>query len=113
MLSEKFLQLLQAVKAGTEKHFLHWEDLPDEDMFRTQIAGGLLRIGKIKSAVKAGYTLSLTGNTGTIAAELEFWPGDSGYELIEDIYRQVQLSTRGGEQLIESIINQGKFWIKS
>jgi hypothetical protein len=110
MLPEKFLQVLQTLKTGTEKGFLTWEDLPDEEMFRTSIAGGLVRIGKIKEEGKTGYTLTLTGHAGAIAAELEFWPGDNGYDLIADIYTSARLAARGGTQLLDMIINQGRAW---
>jgi hypothetical protein len=110
MFPAKFLEVLQTLKTGTEKNRLMWQDLPDEEMFRTPIAGGLVRIGKIKDGVKTGYTFFLTGNTGSIAAELEFWPGDEGYELIQDIYTSARLAARGGTQMIDMIIMQGKAW---
>ena len=37
MLPEKFLQVLQTLKTGTEKGFLTWEDLPDEEIDRKSV----------------------------------------------------------------------------
>lgn len=112
MLSDKFIPFLEALKLGTEKDRLIWQDLPDEEMFRTSSTGGLIRIGKIKniSDLRTGYTLTLTGPGGAIAAELEVWPGEQGYGVIDDLYTTVRLKVRNGAQVIDNIINQSKAW---
>ena len=80
-------------------------DFWDEDMFRTHIGRCLIRIGKADNGLKKGYALWLIGNGGSIAAEAEFYPDEPGYEFIEDLYTSARLSTRGGEQLIDNIID--------
>ena len=57
MASEKILNLIRALKKGTEEKRVHWQDLPDEQMFRTQMAGGLVRIGIIEVDERTGYSL--------------------------------------------------------
>lgn len=106
MASDKFVQLLRALKKGTDEKSVFWEDLPDEDMFRTRQGGGLIRIGQssLASTTRKGYTLWLIGVNGAIAAEVDFFPGDPGYEIIEDLYHAARLITRGGEAMVDNII---------
>src|SRR5438270_24700 len=104
MASEKYVQMLKALKKGTEEKRLHWEDLPDEDMFRAQAGGGLVRIGPAGDQDRKGYTLWLIGHGGTIAAEVNFFQGDAGFEAIEEVYSTARLAARGGDRMIDQII---------
>lgn len=106
MASQKFIDLLKALQVGTAKKQVFWEDLPDEDMFRTHIGGGLIRLGRAEDGTRKGYALWLIGHGGAIAAEVEFYPGEAGYELIEDVYSTARLAARGGDMLIDNIIRQ-------
>ena len=106
MASQRFLDLLQALKHGTEGNQIFWEDLPDEEMFRTQVGGGLVRIGRVEGGSGRGYALWLIGQGGAVAAEVEFYPGEPGYGLIEDVYSSARLRARGGDMLIDNIIRQ-------
>jgi hypothetical protein len=106
MASQKIIDLLKALKLGMESGRVRWEDLPDEEMFRTQMGGGLVRIGKADEESGRGYTLSLIGHNGRIAAEVNFYPNDPGYELIDDVFSSARLAARGGEQIIDNIIRQ-------
>lgn len=110
MLSPKFSEVLSSLMIGTEKNFVTWQDIPAEDMFRTQVAGGLIRVGKMKDDTRLGYSFLLTGKNGALAAELEFWPGDDGYDLISELYNQARLHARGGDHLLDMIIAQGRSW---
>lgn len=104
MASPKILDLLNALRVGTSNRQVFWEDLPDEDMFRTQIAGGLIRIGKTED--KKGYTIWLMGHGGAVAAEATFFQRDTGYDIIEDVYASARLVARGGDALLDNIIRQ-------
>lgn len=108
MASEKFVQLVRALKRGTEEGRVSWEDLPDEEMFRTSVGGGLVRIGTsaLASTTRKGYTLWLIAHGGAIAAEVDFFPGEPGYEQIEDLYQKARLVARGGDQMVDIIIRQ-------
>lgn len=106
MASEKILNLIRALKKGTEEKRVHWQDLPDEQMFRTQMAGGLVRVGIIEVDERTGYSLSLIGIGGSIAAEEEFFPVSTGYDLMEDLYRSARMVARGGDYLVDSIIRE-------
>jgi hypothetical protein len=106
MASQKIIDLLRALQLGTEKGRVHWEDLPDEETFRTQVGGGLVRVAMTDEPGIKGYTLTLSGVGGTIAAEVNFHRGDPGYELIEEVYAAARLAARGGERIIDMIIRQ-------
>ena len=106
MATDKFVQLVRALKTGTDEKRVNWEDLPDEEMFRTRQGGGLIRIGKseLASTTRKGYTLWLIGAAGAIAAEVDFFPGDAGYEEIEHLYQTARLVARGGAAMVDNII---------
>jgi hypothetical protein len=104
----KYQEVLQTLKSATEEKRIIWEDLPDEEMFRTLIAGGLVRIGKFKRGGETGYSLTITNKLGAIIAELEFLPKDNDYKLIEEVYNSARFNAGDGEQMIDSIIAQGK-----
>ncbi|HXD84998.1 MAG TPA: hypothetical protein VN641_00785 [Urbifossiella sp.] len=106
MATQQFVQLLSALKKGTDERRVHWEDLADEDMFRTRQGGGLIRIGQssLASTTRKGYTLWVIGPAGEIVAEIDFFPEDAGYDLIEDLYHSARLQARGGQQIVENII---------
>jgi hypothetical protein len=106
MASAKIIDLLKALKVGTDTKQLYWEDLPDEETFRTQIGGGLVRIGMATNSSRRHYTLALVGINGGIAAEIDFSPDEPGYELIEEVYTSARLAARGGELIIDNIIRQ-------
>ena len=106
MAAEKFVQLLRALKRGTDEKRVVWEDLPDEEMFRAHVSGGMVRIGmsELSSTTRKGYTLWLIGPGGAIAAEVDFFPGESGYETIEDVYQSARLVARNGDWMVDNII---------
>jgi hypothetical protein len=114
MASEKLVQMLSALRLGTIKDQLVWQDLPDEDMFRTPVAGGLIRIGMTQGLsigqTRQGFTLAIIGPQGTVAADVEFRPGEDGYDVIEDLYTTVRLKVRQGTQIIDNIISQSRAW---
>lgn len=56
--------------------------------------------------VTASYSLSLIGIGGSIAAEEEFFPVSTGYDLMEDLYRSARMVARGGDFLVDSIIRE-------
>jgi hypothetical protein len=106
MTSDKIVELLKALKIGTETRRVLWEDLPDEEMFRAQVGIGFVRIGKTESGSKKGYALWLIDLNGGIAAEVEFFRGDPGFDLIEHVYTSARLAARNGEMIIDSIIRE-------
>jgi hypothetical protein len=106
MATPKLVELLKALSKGTAGKQIWWEDLPDEEMFRAHVAGGMVRIGKSDSADLRGYTLWLIGPGGVIAGEFEIRENDPNYPLIEDVYTSARMSARGGDQLVDAIIRQ-------
>jgi hypothetical protein len=104
MATGKLVQLLTALKLGTEKGRVQWQDLSDEDMFRAHVGGGMVRIGRTEAPDRRGYKLWLLGYAGSIAGELEIYPGEPHYELIQDVYSSARLAARGGDRLVDSII---------
>ena len=106
MASQKIIDLLRALKHGTETRQVHWEDLPDEEMFRTQLGGGLIRIGLVAEGAQSGYRLTLLGINGSIAAETTFYRGEAGYDLIEELFDAARLKARGGDFIIDNILQQ-------
>ena len=108
MASDKFMTLLRALKKGTDNKKVCWEDLPDDEMFRAQAGGGFVRIGTsaLASTTRKGYSLWLIGLDGAIVAEIDYFPDDQGYGLIEDLYQTARLVARGGDQMVDSIIRQ-------
>jgi hypothetical protein len=104
MATQKIVELLNALMVGTEKRQVFWEDLPDEDMFRTHVGGGLIRIGRTED--KKGYALWLMGHGGAIVAEASFLPSEPGFQLSEEVYSSARLAARGGNELLDNIIRQ-------
>jgi hypothetical protein len=103
MATDKMVQLLGALKAGTDNRQIIWQDLPEEEMFRAHIVGGMVRIGKSESGVN-GYKLWLMVPGGAIAWEIGINAGEPYFDLIEDIYMSARLAARGGDALIDRIL---------
>ena len=106
MPATKLIELLRALQVGTQEKRIVWEDLPDEDMFRGQVAGAFVRLGKTEKRFQRGYALWLIGPGGAVVAEAEYYPDDDGYEVIEDVYATARLSARGGDQLLAQMIRK-------
>lgn len=104
MANSKLARLLGALKTGTEANRVTWEDLPDEEMFRARVFGGLVRVGQTDTPGARGYKLWLIGAGGLIAGEFEVMAGEPEYELIRDVYNAARLAARGGDELIDNII---------
>jgi hypothetical protein len=104
MATNKMLELLGALKSGTEAHRVTWQDLPEEDMFRAHIGVGMVRLGKAETPGTLGYKLWLMAPGGAIVGELEVNRGEPAYDLIEDVYMSARLAARGGEQLLDQMI---------
>jgi hypothetical protein len=101
MAAPKILDLLHGLSRGTEQHRIHWEDLPDEEMFRTQIARSLIRIGKSDP----GYSLWLYGPGAQLVAETTLRPGEEGYEVMEELYANARLNARNGDALLAEVMS--------
>ena len=104
MASNKFVQLLEALKTGTENKRVLWQDLPDEEMFRAQVAGGMVRIGKLESPNPKGYILWVMKGDGAIIGELEIRQGEEFFPLIDELYGLARLRARNGETVLDSMI---------
>jgi hypothetical protein len=107
MTRDKLIELLQGLKAATEQSKLQWQDLPDEEMFRAHVGSGMVRIGRSTVANHQVFTLWVMSPTGAIAAQLDIWDNDieSDFKLIETVYSLARLAARGGDSLLDSMLN--------
>lgn len=105
MINEKFIQLLVILKNETAQRRLKWEYLPDEGMVRARITPGAVRIGKADVSSEPTFQLWLINDRGDLVAEWEVRPDDEkAFNLIREVFTTANLVARGGERLLDEII---------
>jgi hypothetical protein len=110
MFRDKLVRLLERLRIATEQRQIEWEDTADEDMFRTSLGNGMVRIGKKSFLDEEGdpqtvYTAYLLTRDGMIADETEI-TGGKEYAAMESLYALARQSTRGADELIDSMLNE-------
>ena len=110
MVNEQFRQLLRKLSDATARGKIAWEETADENMFRTALGQGMVRIGKSHFQVEdetsvPAYTAVLLDSDGSVADELEVASGQD-FVVMEALFNMARQQARNAEDLLKSMLNE-------
>jgi hypothetical protein len=105
MHSKKFLQLLTDLRDATAQSRIEWEDTADEDMFRTNLGPGMVRVSKsiLSDDERPYYTVWLLDPEGRVVDEYEALGGED-FSTIAELYELARRSARNASELVEAML---------
>ena len=104
MIDETVVELLHGLKSATGANRIRWENLPDEEMFRTTLPDGLIRIGETSTDDEKAYTLWIMDDMSFIVDVVTIHSDDPQFPLMELVYRLARLAARNGKSVMQRMV---------
>jgi hypothetical protein len=111
--NKKLEEVVRLLREKTEAGRVNWSEVI-EDVFRTNVAGSLFRIGRTHRQMEIDergwrdvpfIDITISNPFGKVVEEESFMEDEPGYLLAEPLFKAARRSAHGADQTLETMLN--------